>query len=99
MAPLMLPMPPSTAAVKALRPAEIAHHEVDLGVVEADQHAGGAAERRAQEESGGDHLADIDAHDRRHLAVLGHGADRAAERGALDQRVERPHQKRRRWRP
>src|SRR5260221_10331694 len=40
----------------------------------SDEDAGGPAERRAEEESRADDLADIDAHDRRHLAVLGDGA-------------------------
>jgi hypothetical protein len=80
----MLPMPPSTAAVKALSPAE------NLGVVEADEDPAGAAEGGAEEERRRDHAADVHAHDGRHLAVLGHGADRPAERGALHELME-PH--------
>ena len=60
-----------------LEPGRVAHDEVDLRVIEADQHAGRAAERRAEEEGERRSPADVDAHDRRHLAVLGDGADRS----------------------
>ena len=74
-----------------LEPRREAHEEVDLGVVQADQHAGGAAERGAEKERDRDHPVDVDPHDRRHLAVLGDRADRAPERGALHQEVQAPH--------
>ena len=43
---------------ECLEPGRVAHDEVDLRIIEADQYAGRAAERRAEEEGGADNLAD-----------------------------------------
>ena len=68
-----------------LQARRIAHEEIDLRVVQPDQHAGSAAQRGAEQKGERDHPAHVHAHDRRHLAILGHRAHAAAERGALDQ--------------
>ena len=49
-APVMLPMPPSTAAVKALRPALKPRLNWTMPEVQALDDAGGAGQRGAQEE-------------------------------------------------
>ena len=50
--------------------------------VEALDHAGGARQRRADEERQGDRRVDVHAHDLRRVAVDGRGPHRAAEPGA-----------------
>ena len=90
MAPRMLPMPPSTAAAKALTPGmkPMVLQKPKRG---AEQEAGGAAEGAADDERAGDGLVDVDAHQGRGRRVLGDAADAAAELGAGDQPVEEDH--------
>ena len=51
----------------------------DLAEVQAEHDAGGAREHRADEERGGDHAIDVDAHHRGGLAVVRGGAHRLPE--------------------
>ena len=64
MAPGMLPMPPSTAAVKALMPGDEADQEEDLAEQQPVEDAGGAGHRRADRERHHDRAVDVDAHQR-----------------------------------
>ena len=66
-------------------------HGVAEGEGGAEQEAGRAAERAADDEGARDGLVDVDAHERGGRRVLGDGADAAAELGPGDQPVEEDH--------
>ena len=81
-APVMLPMPPITAAVNAHQAAAEALEEPGGVVVEAVDQAGRAGQRAAEQERQRDRQVDVDAHHRRRLAVLGGRPHRLAQSGA-----------------
>ena len=85
MAPGSEPMPPSTAAVKALTPARKPIEEVDDAVVEQVHHAGDRRQRGAHDEGQRDRAVDVDAEQRGHLHVLLARALGAAERRPGDE--------------
>ena len=74
-----------------LQSGRVAHEEVDLRVVEADQHAGRAAERGAEEEGERDHAPDVTPMTAAISRSSATARIDAAERGALHQHVEAPH--------
>ena len=59
----MLPMPPSTAAVKAFEAGEEAHPEVDVRVEQALRDAGDGGEESADGERDHDDAVDVDTHE------------------------------------
>ncbi len=65
-----------------------AHREDDLLEHQPPQHGGNAGHSRADGEGGGDGPVNVDAHQRRHVLVFGHGADRLAGFGLLDEEIE-----------
>ena len=85
-APGMLPKPAEDDDGEGLERGEIAHGRVD-DEHGAQQRAGRGGEARAQRERRGVDEVDLDAHQRRRLAVLEGGAHGLAELGAIDERV------------
>ena len=90
----MLPMPPSTAAVKALRPDDEAHLEVDLAVLEAVGDGGDGGERGADGEGDDDDAVGVDAHQLGGVGVLRGGLHGAAGAGLGDEEAEGDHAQR-----
>ena len=89
-APGMLPMPPSTAAVKALSPGMKPVYGLIRLYCTPNSTPAAAAHGPADEEGQRDDPVDVDAHEARGRLVLGHRADRLADLGPVDQRVQRP---------
>ena len=96
-APRMLPMPPSTAAVKALRAGREAHGVDDAGA-DAEEEAGRPPEQTAQDKGLRDDAVDVDAHQAGRLGVLGHGPDPSAQLGQCHDPVEEDEHRDRRHR-
>src|SRR6185436_2245962 len=69
------------------------HQEVDLAVVGARHHAGGASQSGADEEGLGDHRVDIDAHQQRASHVQGDRPHRTPGGGLLNVGVQRDHER------
>ena len=69
--------------------------EIDDAVVDDEHHPRDCGERRADDEGDRDRRVDVDAEQRRHLAILFAGALGAAERGVLDEIPEGGEQHRR----
>ena len=91
-APTVLPMPPRTAAVNALQAGLEAEVEAGDAVLQAVDDAGGARERRPDEERDRDRAVDVHAHQGGGVAVVGRRAHRAPEPRAADEQLERDHQ-------
>src|SRR5665647_1008671 len=81
-APGRLPMPPTTAAVKAKSPAWKPMYG----------HACGSCKRGADEERHDDDAVDVDPHHRRGFLVEGRGAHRLAGLRALHEHGEQHHE-------
>ena len=79
------PMPPRTAAVNAFTPGTKPSAKFTTPYCSMYMTPGDGRERRPHDERNGDGAIDIDAEQRRHLAVLLAGALRAAERRLLHQ--------------
>ncbi len=90
-APGMLPIPPSTAAVKAAMPGR------KPIVAPTGRTSGHTARRRCRPASRRSRTSitidaiDVDAHQARDLAILGHGAHRVPGARALHEQLERDH--------
>ncbi len=98
MAPKMLPMPPSTAAVKALMPGRKPMNQWTWVKTMRVQDARRARQQAADGEGGDDDAVDVDAHQRGRVLVLADGAHGAPGARALDEDVEGHHEQRARRR-
>ncbi len=81
-APVRLPMPPSTAAVKAIRPSWKPRSYRVVPIVCYVQQAGRAGHRAAEGEREGDGPVDVDAHQPGGVLVLRGGPHRLAAAGS-----------------
>src|SRR6478735_5788047 len=70
---------------KCLQAEDRSHGVLRDPVIGAEEHAGDGAERGADDEGGGDHAVDIDAHQPGHLRILRGSAHSRAERRAIDE--------------
>ena len=95
MAPRTLPMPPTTAAMKAFQPTRIPMYGIDDGVGEAVHRARGAREPRTDRERDRDDQVHRNAHQRHVGLVPGNRAHRHAHRSAMHDVVEHEHQEHR----
>jgi hypothetical protein len=73
MAPGTLPIPPSTAAVKAFSPGKNPIKKLTCRNIKPYKHPGGPGHHSPQRKSNGDYPVDVNAHQGRHVFVLGHG--------------------------
>ena len=87
-APGMEPMPPNTAAVKALMPGMEPVVGTKRGIGRAQQHAGDGRQAGADGEGQGDGGVDVDAHELGRALVLGAGPHGLAHLGLAGE----PHQ-------
>ena len=62
-APVTLPMPPSTAAMKAFSPGRMPMKGLTWGYFMAHSSPAGPGQERAQQEGKGDDAVDVDAHE------------------------------------
>ncbi len=95
MAPGMLPMPPSTAAVKALMPGMKPLKKLTWMKMRPKSTPGSTGHGGADGEGHDDGAVHVDAHERRRGSVLRDGADGRAQLGAHREDVQAHHHQQR----
>ena len=84
MAPGMIPIPPRTAATKALMPGAIPTERINRIIIDPNQYAASSSKGRTQGKSHADDAVDIDAHQAGRIGVKGNSTHGLADFCIID---------------